>query len=226
MFFQVDFSFSVILSDLIIFYLVDLTTDASLDQRNLDDVSVDADYLEDGGNLADEERGLGRATPSRRSLRRSNGHSASASNEALLQDETELQTRPNSIVSEPTAYVKKKTSQLLNAVTGGLQKADEPLTPKLAALVESFASSDIATTTRAEIESFSQRRPEDELPNVAEEHRLLRGRRGASWAMQFRILSGRAFKNLYRDPALLTAHYLSSIGLARTHTAHLFPRCY
>ncbi|KAJ2916380.1 hypothetical protein MD484_g4023, partial [Candolleomyces efflorescens] len=43
---------------------------------------------------------------------------------------------------------------------------------------------------------------------------LLRGRKRASWGTQFRILSGRAFKNLYRDPALLAAHYLSAIGLA------------
>jgi hypothetical protein len=42
----------------------------------------------------------------------------------------------------------------------------------------------------------------------------LRGRKRASWSTQFRILSGRAFKNLYRDPALLAAHYLSSIALA------------
>jgi len=43
---------------------------------------------------------------------------------------------------------------------------------------------------------------------------LLRGRKRASWTTQFRILSGRAFKNLYRDPALLAAHYIGSIGLA------------
>ncbi|KAL0953121.1 hypothetical protein HGRIS_004390 [Hohenbuehelia grisea] len=53
-----------------------------------------------------------------------------------------------------------------------------------------------------------------ELPDVAVETSLLRGRKRASWATQFRILSGRAFKNLYRDPALLAAHYLSAIGLA------------
>jgi hypothetical protein len=41
------------------------------------------------------------------------------------------------------------------------------------------------------------------------------GRVRASWMTQFRILSGRAFKNLYRDPALLAAHYLSSVGVAR-----------
>jgi len=43
---------------------------------------------------------------------------------------------------------------------------------------------------------------------------LLRGRKRASYGTQFRILSGRAFKNLYRDPALLMAHYLSAIALA------------
>jgi len=42
----------------------------------------------------------------------------------------------------------------------------------------------------------------------------LRGRKRASWGTQFRILSGRAFKNLYRDPALLAAHYISSVALA------------
>lgn len=49
---------------------------------------------------------------------------------------------------------------------------------------------------------------------MAIETALLRGRKRASYATQFRILSGRAFKNLYRDPALLAAHYLSSVGLA------------
>ena len=53
-----------------------------------------------------------------------------------------------------------------------------------------------------------------ELRDIVMESTLLRGRRRASWGTQFRILSGRAFKNLYRDPALLAAHYLSSIALA------------
>jgi hypothetical protein len=56
----------------------------------------------------------------------------------------------------------------------------------------------------------------NELPDVVLETSILRGRKGASWGTQFRILSRRAFKNLYhdRDPALLAAHYLSAIGLA------------
>ena len=53
-----------------------------------------------------------------------------------------------------------------------------------------------------------------ELRDVAVESTLLKGRKRASWMTQFKILSGRAFKNLYRDPALLAAHYLSSIALA------------
>jgi hypothetical protein len=62
-----------------------------------------------------------------------------------------------------------------------------------------------------------------QLPDVAVETSLLRGRKRASFGTQFRILSGRAFKNLYRDPALLMAHYLSSIGLACE--LYLFPLC-
>ena len=53
-----------------------------------------------------------------------------------------------------------------------------------------------------------------EMRDVAIESTLLKGRKRATWMTQFRILSGRAFKNLYRDPALLAAHYLSSIALA------------
>lgn len=37
----------------------------------------------------------------------------------------------------------------------------------------------------------------------------------ASWWTQFRILSGRAFKNLYRNPMLMLAHYVVSIVVAR-----------
>ena len=68
-----------------------------------------------------------------------------------------------------------------------------------------------------------------EMRDVIGETGLLRGRRSASWATQFRILSGRAFKNLYRDPALLTAHYLGSILLAcecRVHVCFGHWRCH
>jgi len=43
---------------------------------------------------------------------------------------------------------------------------------------------------------------------------MIIGRQRATWLTQFRILSGRAFKNLYRDPALLATHYISAIIIA------------
>jgi len=89
------------------------------------------------------------------------------------------------------------------------------LSQKLSALVDAYAASDMASSIREEIDALSRGEdPTHSLPDVAEESKLLRGRRGASWPTQFRILSGRAFKNMYRDPALLMAHYILSIALA------------
>ena len=164
--------------------------------------------LNEPSNLADEERGLlehqSRVT-----------RSTQSSNEGTqVVEETEMRSRANSIMTDTSGFVKRKTSQLFNAIRGGRREVPS-LSPKLAAIIEAYTASDIAVGIHAEIDALSNRDPEAELPNVAEEVHLLRGRRGANWLMQFRILSGRAFKNMYRDPALLAAHYLSSIALAR-----------
>jgi hypothetical protein len=64
-----------------------------------------------------------------------------------------------------------------------------------------------------------------EQRDVEVESAALRGYRRASWWTQFTILSGRAFKNLYRNPMLLLTHYAVSIVLARESSC-LFPlRC-
>jgi hypothetical protein len=90
--------------------------------------------------------------------------------------------------------------------------------PHIASLVDAYAASDIATAIRTDIRAVAQpgQGPEgsEELPDVAVESTLLRGRKRATWATQFRILSGRAFKNMYRDPALLTFQYSASIVAA------------
>ncbi|KAI5118132.1 hypothetical protein M0805_001731 [Coniferiporia weirii] len=187
-------------------YLIDLTT--NLEARTQDDSSLEAPSHDESSNLDDEERGF---LNSRRSLHSSNGNGNTESTRA---DETELQTRPSSVMTGSSTFVKRKTSQFLNVIRGNQHNGNAPLSPQLATLVDAYAASEMAADIRNEFESFANRNPEDELPNVVEENRLLRGRRGASWLMQFRILSGRAFKNLYRDPALLAAHYISSIVLA------------
>jgi hypothetical protein len=119
----------------------------------------------------------------------------------------------------------------MDAVSLSSHRTDTPsLTPELASLVETYAKSDIAERVKNEMEevrasvltSVNGNGAEGgDTMDVAAESSLLRGRKRASWGTQFRILSGRAFKNLYRDPALLAAHYISSVALACTSHSHL-----
>ena len=170
--------------------------------------------MDGDSNFRDEERGLSQQVPL--SVRSSNGQSSTP-----VREGTEL--LPTSLASVTGGFIRKKASQLMDAVSLSSHKAsDAVVAPRLAALVESYASSDIAARIKQEIEEVKARRVEngnghgnvEELRDIEVESSLLRGRNRASWGMQFRILSGRAFKNLYRDPALLAAHYISSIALA------------
>ncbi|PFH50042.1 hypothetical protein AMATHDRAFT_86062 [Amanita thiersii Skay4041] len=199
-------------------FLIDLTMNASLNSSRNETPDLIPPPTEDASNLGDEERGLGSrfvGLPIRsRTSTSSNG------------EETELQTRRAESISSATSnYIKGKTSQLLEAITTSSGTRDDatPISPKLAELLEAYARSDIAAGIREEGERLQQESAsaerdgtgiDRELPDVALETTLLRGRKRASWGTQFRILSGRAFKNLYRDPALLATHYLSSIALA------------
>ena len=168
-------------------------------------------------SLRDEERAL--LLP-RHELRISSGGQSSSS----ADDETELQVRRNGDSDgngNGESFLRRKTSQLLEVVSLSTTHGDSgpQLMPHVAALVDSYATSDIAAGIRADIRAVAQpaQNPEgsDELPDVVVESTLLRGRKRATWATQFRILSGRAFKNMYRDPALLTFQYSASIAAAR-----------
>lgn len=189
---------------------------ASMDSGANDTADYSISPSEDATNLGDEERGLAGRSALIAPLSVKSRTSTSSNAE-----ETELRTR--SVVGS----LKRKTSQILEAVTpSSSTRADPaPVTPKLAELIEAYAKSDIAAGIREEGEALSRGNlnrqtegagfdPRQQLPDVAEETTLLRGHKRATWGTQFRILSGRAFKNLYRDPALLTAHYLASIALA------------
>jgi hypothetical protein len=178
---------------------------AGLEPRSPDSPSNDAVSSISSDNLLDEERAVGASSVG------SHGRSSTT-----VEEETELRTRRVSF----TSSVKRKTSQLLEAVRSS-PSGDSTLTPKLAQLVESYSTSEVAQSIKAETEEVATaQRGADashaggELRDVVVEISLLRGRKRASWGTQFTILSGRAFKNLYRDPALLAAHYLSSVVLA------------
>nr|GAT55146.1 ABC transporter protein [Mycena chlorophos] len=192
-------------------FMIDLTMHASIDERLNNDISPTlepASPQEDLTNLGDEERGLLRQAPVPLSVRSRGSTSPDP-------EETELRTRPNSITGAGN-YVKRKTSQLLEAVSlsSSRKAANAPIPPKLAALVAAYADSTIARNIKEEGEALRRATTSEGLPDVAVETTLLRGRKRAGYGTQFSILSGRAFKNLYRDPALLAAHYLSSIALA------------
>lgn len=168
-------------------------------------------------SLRDEERAL---LPPRHELHISSGGQSSSSAE----EETELQVRRNgdgNSNENGDSFLRRKTSQLLEVVSLSTSHGGDSgpqLTPQVAALVDSYAASDISAGIRADIRAVAHptQSPEgsDELPDVVVESTLLRGRKRATWATQFRILSGRAFKNMYRDPALLTFQYSASIAAA------------
>ncbi|KAJ8518665.1 hypothetical protein ONZ45_g4292 [Pleurotus djamor] len=205
-------------------YLIDLTMHAGMNSSHATPAALDVPIpVESHTNLSDEERAF--LSASRLEQR--------ASSDAIDETELEQLNSPgsaggSSTVAEGTVnIVKRKASELLSSAASSLRSrrgsiSGRKLTPKLQALVDAYEQSTIAKEIKLDGEEM-QRNAEgggttagasSELPDVAVETEILRGRKRASWLTQFRILSGRAFKNLYRDPALLNAHYLSSIGLA------------
>lgn len=200
---------------------VDLTMQVDGTSPRRSSIAVDHDNDEIATAIVDEERGIG-----------SSGRPATSSSHHVPDDSAELPTRLNPASEShseadltPDAaggarnYIKHKTSQILDAFSSSSTQAEARLSPLLAELVRAYASSQIAADLRAEINQNGESDPAThgtESRDVVEESVNIRGRRRASYATQFRILSGRAFKNLYRNPALLTAHYVSSIFIART----------
>ncbi|TFK36706.1 hypothetical protein BDQ12DRAFT_609378 [Crucibulum laeve] len=205
-------------------FLIDLTMQAGTvhtPTSNSPVIDASSSSVSAPDNINDEERGLRIPPPHSVPLSvRSLNSAIPMESDPEDVEENELQTRPNSVTTAGN-YIKRKTSQLLDAVSvSGSQKQDDAISPQLAALVQAYQDSDIAKDIKAEGERLRSQVQNggvngiNELPDVAMETSLTRGRKRASWATQFRILSGRAFKNLYRDPALLFAHYTSAIVLA------------
>ncbi|KAI0267848.1 hypothetical protein BC834DRAFT_1040570 [Gloeopeniophorella convolvens] len=199
-------------------YLIDLTAANEKEHKSSASPPIGAASPSGDASLRDEERAL---LPARHESHTSNGGQSSGSGD----DETELQVRRtvNDIDNgKSDGFLRRKTSQLIDVVSlfsasHGSDSAPA-LAPHVAALVDSYATSDVAAAIREDIRATAQPAHgpvgSDELPDVALESTLLRGRKRATWATQFRILSGRAFKNMYRDPALLTFQYSASIALA------------
>ncbi|KAL4064615.1 hypothetical protein J3A83DRAFT_4273348 [Scleroderma citrinum] len=216
-------------------YLIDLTVNACIDTSNDTITSPSAETSDTPGLTVDEERALMLSIP---------GISIGTSTANVEETELQTRVSPASQGSRRlsiSSTFRKKTSQVLDAVRGYRDDVGNTSVPeKLAELVALYEATPTAQSMRAEFDAVYRAHgglspdgdhdnssngngtigPEGtradihEMRDVAAETSMLRGRQRASWGTQFRILSGRAFKNLYRDPALLTAHYTSSVALA------------
>ncbi|THG96392.1 hypothetical protein EW026_g5435 [Hermanssonia centrifuga] len=183
-------------------FVIDMTMLAGMEPRSPNSPQTEPVLSEGEGDRQDEESALAPSHPS----------SFSSHRRRASGDEADVQTRASTAVGSSTNFIKRKTSQLLEAIAPSSRLVEDPLPPRLMALVDSFRNSAMSADLQREIEAVaSEINDTAALPDVALENSLTRGRQRASWGTQFRILSGRAFKNLYRDPALLTAHYISAV---------------
>ncbi|KAF9260110.1 hypothetical protein L218DRAFT_1079508 [Marasmius fiardii PR-910] len=189
-------------------YLIDLTVNATISSPiSRESTTLEPPSPPDITNLGDEERAVGGSQAVPLAVR-----------SYPSQDDSNGASRPNSIASSTGAYIRRKTSQIFESVTNS-QVGEAPVPPKLVRLVELYEKSDVAAEIKADLDRVTQANSregngESQTRDIVVETSLLRGRKRASWGTQFRILSGRAFKNLYRDPALLMVHYTSAILLA------------
>jgi len=115
-------------------------------------------------------------------------------------DGTELDSRLNS-----PASLAGQAKQFFSS--GRNSPTSTPLPPHLARLVNAFTDSDISKETREEVSGTH-------VSANGSDSIALRNYKAASWWTQFKILSGRSFKNLYRDPMLMLSHYAVAVVAA------------
>ncbi|TNY21418.1 hypothetical protein DMC30DRAFT_350707 [Rhodotorula diobovata] len=134
-------------------------------------------------------------------------------------DETELATRNGSTAPSSNGGPIKR---FFSSSSGSATPTQAPLPAQLARLVDAFASSGPAQRTQREILAAKQAGATGGRGAAGgRDESSLRKYRRAGWWTQFTILSGRSFKNLYRDPMLMLSHYAVAV-LAAGICAFLF----
>ncbi|KAG9289200.1 hypothetical protein G9A89_022509 [Geosiphon pyriformis] len=196
-------------------YLVDLTMyaikprDESIDQSDLAEGRSTAISSDINSNAALNSERL--STTDRPTLR----------NRASIHDIQDLQLytphRPSeeNIPETNSLFELNNRNRLLRENQGdiGLEIESESMSEHLKMLIKSYRRSLLALGVKDEINrSLSDANGTDytstqELSSVSSHRR-------ASWFTQFRILSDRTFKNLYRNPMLMLTHYCISVYLA------------
>ncbi|OBZ84945.1 putative ATP-dependent permease [Choanephora cucurbitarum] len=101
-------------------------------------------------------------------------------------------------------------------VEGGEEAVQDGLTPHLRALNQQYEQSRIGTELREEVQQLTQQSSSSSSNEVesGDTAAVITTYKRPSWLTQFRILSSRTFKNLYRNPMLMFAHYAIAVVLA------------
>lgn len=193
-------------------FLIDLTVEAAGDHRK-------------GGSTSGMASGIvsGTDTPARPSTSTPrNGPSDAEAGFSSHSRREHLQVlEEENPVEAVTLGIKKKASRLLGLFSSGTATPNDgtyAIPEQVASLVLACRASDGAKITEAEISRIEIGESADGIPNdqrdVSEEIALLRGYDKATFWTQLRLLSGRAFKNLYRNPMLMFTHYAVAIIVA------------
>ncbi|EKC98104.1 ATP-dependent permease [Trichosporon asahii var. asahii CBS 8904] len=176
-------------------YVIDVTVDAAGDARKMTGGNgLPTAHSGGNGGIQDPEAGFSR--------RAAQSSSTSTDDEASVSQ----------------SGIKMKAAKLLGAFTStsGTTTPAESVTPipeALASLVLACRGSDDMKIVEAEVHRIET----GETPNggeqrdIAEETAMLKGYDKAGFWTQFKVLSGRAFRNLYRNPMLMAAHYAVAI---------------
>lgn len=195
-------------------HLIDLTAEAgdSTPSQEIPSEVINESYR-------DEEAGIGSSNTN---------PNAGAGAATSGSEDTELRTRPNSIVDgngNSGVRLRTKTSRLAQNLRYAFSKGQHRsllgvvTPPKLAVLLDAYKASPISKEIKEEIDAFgsgngSGTASANGNPSVMGNFEILGSYKKASLWTQFTILSGRAFKNLYRNPMLMLAHYAMAVVTA------------
>ncbi|GAA6014458.1 hypothetical protein JCM8202_001541 [Rhodotorula sphaerocarpa] len=187
-------------------YLIDLTMQ---NEKSAATQATVADALEQLENHRGSPNGRSRnGTDPELGVRSSEAATATS---AEGSDLDERETEANSSARNGTGLKRF----LPSAVSGSASPQGPTLSPELSRLVEAFAASTISQQTRDGIARAKSNASTRGAGGGTDPHDLsLRNYKRASPWDQFKILSGRSFKNLYRDPMLMLSHYVVAVVAA------------
>ncbi|GAA5941477.1 putative ATP-dependent permease ADP1 [Sporobolomyces koalae] len=178
------------------FNIADYLIDITMSEKSLASTPESDSLIQvDDPNQQDPERGVARARPAPVDTSRTSAA-----------DDTELDSRLNS----PASIAGQAKKLFSGSSSGRSSPTSTPLPAHLARLVNAFTDSDVLEQTRREVDGTNGQ----SNGHATSDQPVLRNYKAATWWTQFVILSGRSFKNLYRDPMLMLSHYAVAVVAA------------